>query len=191
MFLITRPSRQAIESLLAASVDLPLSYGPVGLATTGAAGYDADETLVTIGRGSADFERAQRALAGWAQFGLGWVELYPERASTEPGTAVAVLIRHFGFWSLNGCRVVYQVGDDSRGPRFGFAYGTLPTHVEAGEELFEVRLETSGAVTYRISAVSRPRAVAARAGYPIARWLQARFRRESALVMERAVRADS
>jgi uncharacterized protein (UPF0548 family) len=97
-----------------------------------------------------------------------------------------VLIHHLGFWSLNGCRVVYGVGDGER-TRFGFAYGTLISHAEAGEEIFEVfREPDSDAVVYRIRAVSRPRAALARLGYPFTRALQARFRRESAGAMKRA-----
>jgi uncharacterized protein (UPF0548 family) len=53
-----------------------------------------------------------------------------------------VLIRHLGFWSLNGCRVLYNVGGPSaEARRFGFSYGTLSTRAEGGEELFEVFVE--------------------------------------------------
>jgi uncharacterized protein (UPF0548 family) len=90
--------------------------------------------VVAIGRGTADFERSRTALAAWKQFDMGWVELFPRSASVEPGTIVAVLIRHLGFWSLNGGRVVYGVGDRHRGNHFGLAYGTLTNHAEGGEE---------------------------------------------------------
>src|SRR6188768_3076153 len=43
-----------------------------------------------------------------------------------------------GFWSLNGCRVLYHL--DGGDTRFGFAYGTLTNHAEAGEELFALEL---------------------------------------------------
>ena len=45
----------------------------------------------------------------------------------------------------------------------------------------------TGDVSYRLRAASRPRALLARAGYPIARLLQARFRRDSAAAIARAV----
>jgi hypothetical protein len=42
------------------------------------------------------------------------------------GTDVAVMVRHFGFWSLNACRIVYVVEDEATTrQRYGFAYGTL------------------------------------------------------------------
>src|SRR5207342_1789750 len=97
---------------------------------------------------------------------------------TAAGTVVAILIRHFGFWSLNGCRVVYTVGDGDREATAGFAYGTLTNHAESGEELFEVFLNPqTDIVTYRIRAVSSPQAMLARLGQPLARRLQARFRK--------------
>jgi uncharacterized protein (UPF0548 family) len=57
------------------------------------------------------FDRAKAALASWKHFDLGWVEVFPKNASLDPGTVVTVLVRHPGFWSLNGCRVVYGLGD--------------------------------------------------------------------------------
>ena len=189
MFFLLRPSRHTIERFIDTSRELPLSYGPVGLVRDETAGRDLDEAVVAIGRGTADFERARAALAAWKQFGMNWVELFPRGASVEPGTIVAVLIHHLGFWSLNGGRVVYGVGDRHRGNHFGFAYGTLTNHAEAGEELFEVSLNPeSGEVNYRIRAVSWPRVALTRIGYPIARRLQARFRRDSAEAMRRATR---
>jgi uncharacterized protein (UPF0548 family) len=60
-------------------------------------------------------------------------------------------------------------------------------HAEQGEEIFEVLLRPETyEVVYRIRAVSRPRALLARMGYPVARMFQARFRRDSAEAMRRA-----
>jgi uncharacterized protein (UPF0548 family) len=93
-----------------------------------------------------------------------------------------------GFWSLNGCRVVYHLADDDR--RFGFAYGTLTNHAEAGEELFALELDpATETVSYRIRAVSWPRAALAFIGQPVVRHLQARFRRDSAVAMAHSVAA--
>ena len=188
MFLTHRPSADEIERFVDASRALPLSYEPVGLAHTGGPGFRVDEEIAHVGAGAAAFSRATVALTEWAHFALGWVEIFPTRAPITEGTVVAVVVRHLGFWSLNGCRVLYRTGDGNT--TFGFGYGTLTNHAESGEEIFEVRLEpTSGEVTYRIRAVSRPRAPLARLGYPITRRLQARFRRDSARAVRRAVEA--
>jgi uncharacterized protein (UPF0548 family) len=188
MFLARRPSRETIDRFLLDSQDLPLSYGPIGIVRSETARQGLDELTVAIGRGDKDLERARAALIAWKQFDIGWVETFPRDAPIAPGTVVAVLIRHLGFWSLNGCRVLYKVGMDEV-DRFGFAYGTLMNHAEAGEELFEVFVNPqTGDVMYRIRAISWPHATLARIGQPIVRLLQARFRRDSAAAMSRATR---
>jgi uncharacterized protein (UPF0548 family) len=192
VFLALRPSPEQIDRFIRASDRLPLSYEPVGIVRSEPVGRPFDEAVVTVGRGAADFVRAQRALRAWKQFDLGWVELFPRCASTAVGTNVAVLIRHFGFWSLNGARVVYGAGHGIEDGRFGVAYGTLGNHAEAGEELFEVALdEKTGDVTYRIRAISWPHALPARLGQPMVRRLQARFRRDSGAAMQRAIAGPS
>ena len=188
MFFVRRPSREAIDRFLRDSQELPLSYGPIGIVTGETPRRDLDEATVEIGRGRADFDRARAALMAWKQFDIGWVETFPRHAPVAVGTVVAVLIQHLGFWSLNGCRVLYNVGGDGR---FGFAYGTLTNHAESGEELFDVFLDPeSDEVRYRIRATSKPQAVLARIGQPIVRALQACFRRDSAAAMKRAIEAD-
>ena len=190
MFLLRRPTTREIERFLDRSHGLPLSYGPTGIVRHGPAVNRFDEQAVTVGRGEADFERARMALARWIQFDIGWVEAFPARLSIEVGTDVAVLIRHLGFWSLNGARVLYQVGGTDGQDVFGFAYGTLTNHAESGEELFEVSIDRqSGDVMYRIRAVSRPQSVLTWIGQPIVRLLQARFRHDSAAAMRRAIAA--
>ena len=188
MFLLNRPSEEFIDRFLEESRRLPLSYPQTGIASTTPRGYDVDETAVVIGSGRAGFERAKHALASWKHFDLGWASIRPGGASIDIGTTVAVLTRHYGFWSLNGCRVVYFLGDRSQGPTFGFAYGTLANHAERGEEIFEVTLDPAAqTVRYRIRAVSQPRAALARIGYPLVRSLQARFRQDSGEALRRAM----
>lgn len=184
MFLLRRPSARAIDAFLESSRALPLSYEPIGLARNEAAGFHHDRCDAIVGQGRDAFERASAAIAGWKQFDLGWIEVYPPRPPLAPGTVVAVLARHVGFWSLNGCRIVYTIEADNQ---FGFAYGTLTNHAESGEEIFQVALHPqTGSVSYQILVTSRPHASMARLGAPIARRLQARFRRESAAAMTRA-----
>ena len=187
MFLARRPSLDAINRFLRDSRELPLSYGPIGIVGPETARQDVDELAVAIGNGVADFERARAALVAWKQFNIGWVETFPRPAPVTAGTIVAVLIRHLGFWSLNGCRVLYSVGGDGGVTRFGYAYGTLPNHAESGEELFEVFIDPkTNDVIYRIRATSWPQATLARIGQPIVRALQNRFRSDSAAAMKRA-----
>ena len=190
MFLARRPSPATIDRFLRASRGAPLSYGPIGVVTADPPGHALDRATVAIGRGAADFERARSALMAWKQFDIGWAETFPRDAPVEAGTVVAVLIRHLGFWSLNGARVLYGVGSPEGGTRFGYACGTLTTHAESGEELFEVLLDPrTDEVLYSIRAVSRPQALLARIGQPVVRMLQRRFRAHSAAAMARATRS--
>ena len=187
MFLVRRPSARDVERFLSDSQDLPLSYSPVGLASRPSPDFTSDEQVAVVGSGDGAFVRATAALSEWRHFDLGWVELFPRKAPIVPGTVIAVLIRHLGFWSLNGGRILYQLAGTA-GAEFGFAYGTLTNHAESGEEIFSVRLEpATGNVLYTLRAASRPRAPLARLGYPVARVLQARFRRDSATAMKGAV----
>lgn len=187
MFLMRRPTTAEIERFNDRSEQLPLSYGPTGIIWRPADAGRLDEAVVTIGRGRADFERARLALTAWKHFDIGWVHAFPRPRSIEPGTTVAVLIRHLGFWSLNGARVLDHVNVDVT-TAFGFVYGTLTNHAESGEELFEVSLDAqNGEVRYRIRAMSWPQSTLARIGQPIACALQGRFRRDSAAAMRRAV----
>jgi uncharacterized protein (UPF0548 family) len=190
MFLLRRPTPREVERFLDRSHALPLSYGPTGIVMHRPAVYRFDEQVVIVGRGEADFERARVALTRWNHLDIGWVEAFPARLSIEVGTDVAVLIRHLRFWSLNGARVLYQVGGIDGQDTFGFAYGTLTNHAESGEELFEVSIDRqTGDVAYRIRAVSRSQGVVTRLGQPIVRRLQERFRNDSAVAMRRAIRA--
>jgi uncharacterized protein (UPF0548 family) len=190
MFSLRRPSTREVERFIEASRELALSYDPIGLALQSPRGFRVDESAAVVGSGSTAFVRATTALIEWRHFDLGWVEMFPKQAPIAPGTVVAVLVRAAGLWSLNACRVVYSVdspGEDA----FGFAYGTLTDHVESGEEIFKVTYQPeTGDVSYVIRAVSRPRAVAARLGYPLTRALQARFRRDSTRAMARAVTVE-
>jgi uncharacterized protein (UPF0548 family) len=191
MFLARRPTHNVIDRFLRQSKELPLSYGPIGIVRTRMDDRDIDEVTATIGRGQADFERARAALLAWKHFDIGWVETFPRQAPVAVGTVVAVLIRHLGFWSLNGCRVLYTVGSQGDVARFGFAYGTLTNHAESGEELFEIFIDPrTEDVVYRIRATSWPQAMLARFGQPIVRALQERFREHSVAAMKLATRSN-
>lgn len=191
MFLFTEPTADQISHFLEAAQSLPLSYAEAGATrATPPAGFTVDHNRITLGHGSEVFDRAVAALKTWRHFDLGWVRLVPDNSLWVPGSVVASLIHHFPLWSLNACRVLYTI-DDRNGPlkRFGFAYGTLTEHAECGEERFTIEWDTaSDEVCYDILAFSRPRHWLARAGYPLTRWWQRRFVRDSLAAMARHAR---
>src|SRR5690606_30122514 len=90
----------------------------------------------------------------------------------------------FGMWWLSACRIVYQTDEVQK---FGFAYGTLPAHIESGEELFQVEIDDNGVVWYEIRAFSKPRHWLVRFAKPVARLLQEKFRRDSADAVRRFI----
>ncbi len=190
MLSLRKPSADALRRFLAVQRELPLTYGAVGAtAGTPPAGYAVDRTRIRLGEGEPVFRSAVAALKRWEQFNLGWVEAWPPDTPLQPGEVVAVMGRAIGVWWLNACRVVYVVDEAGPTSRFGFAYGTLPGHVESGEERFLVEWDRGDdAVWYNILAFSRPNHVLTRLGYPVVRLLQKRFGRDSAAAMRRAVR---
>jgi len=184
MFLLRRPSPSFIRAFLEGQAKLTFTYSAVGAtAGTPPLGYVVDHTRIQIGSGPAVFAAAKNALQRWEQFRLGWVApCWPDTA-IEQEQVVGVLARTCCLWCLNACRIVYVVDE----PRtFGYAYGTLPGHVESGEKRFTVEWHEDDTVWYDILAFSRPNHFLARLGYPIVRRLQKRFARDSAASMQRA-----
>ena len=182
MFTLREPSDREIRNFISSQSNLPSSYSEVGATQDNVpAGYTVDHNRTQLGRGAEIYERAINALKQWRQFELGWVTIEPRDVAIEVGATVAVKARACGLWSLNACHVVYIV-DEIR--RFGFAYGTLPDHVECGEERFLIEWNPADdSVWYDILAFSKPQHPLVRAGAPVARLLQKRFARDSLAVM--------
>lgn len=177
MFMVREPSDADVARFIASQRDLPYTYAEVGATnTTPPVGYNVDHNRIQLGSGEATFHGAVDALKKWRHFELGWVAIVPRGVRVEVGAMVAVKARAFGTWSLNALRVVYTI-EESR--RFGFAYGTLPDHVEKGEERFLVEWLADDTVWYDILAFSRPQHPLVKFSAPLARRLQHQFARDS------------
>ena len=177
MFLIREPSDEDAVRFVASQRDLPFTYAEVGATNaTPPPGYTIDHNRIQLGTGETTYRNAVDALTNWRHFELGWVTITPSGVAVEVGATVAVKARAFGTWSLSALRVVYVI-DEAR--RFGFAYGTLPDHVEKGEERFLVEWLADDSVWYDIFAFSRPRHPLVRLSAPLARRLQKQFARAS------------
>jgi uncharacterized protein (UPF0548 family) len=189
MFVLRKPSPEQIQTFISYQRKLPFSYSQVGATQDKPpAGFNLDHNRIRLGDGEQTYLRAVDAIKAWKQFDLGWVSIVPPNSPLEVGTTVAVQAKSFGLWSLNACRVVYLLDDNPEfKARFGFAYGTLPEHVERGEERFTIEWLEDGSVWYDIYAFSRPQHLLARLGFPLARRLQKRFAKESLATMMAAV----
>ena len=187
MWSTTPPSDERIAAFLTEQRELACSYPEVGQSLDGSpSGYNLDHNRALLGCGAETFATACRALRGWKMFPAPWTRIVPNTTSLEQGQVVAMLAHVYGMWWLNACRIVYTVDETSPVRRFGFAYGTLPGHVETGEERFTVEWLTDDKVWYDLRAFSRPRYWAVRLAKPLARGLQRRFVAESKLAMQRA-----
>jgi uncharacterized protein (UPF0548 family) len=190
LFSLTAPSKDEIRRFISKQKGSGFSYPDVGVsAITAPTGYNVDHNRVQLGRGDVTWQRAVEAIRAWRMFSMPWVSLHRPSAPIQAGTDVAVLIHHFGFYSLNACRIVYVVDEEGPMERFGFAYGTLAEHAESGEERFTVEWNRDDdSVWYDVLAFSRPRQTLARLGYPLSRLLQRRFAKGSKLAMLQSVR---
>ncbi|MGD0181654.1 MAG: DUF1990 domain-containing protein [Terriglobales bacterium] len=188
MFSLTAPSDDGIRRFISRQKDSGFSYPEVGAsATTAPHGYNVDRSRVRLGKGEGTWQRAVEATRTWQMFNMPWLRLDRTSAPIQVGTDVAVSVHHFGFYSLNACRIVYVVDEEDPVKRFGFAYGTLAEHAESGEERFTVEWDRGDTIWYDILAFSRPRNLLARLGYPLSRLLQKRFAEDSKAAMLEAV----
>jgi uncharacterized protein (UPF0548 family) len=189
MLSLRKPSDESIRRFLEGQAKLEFTYSAVGAtANEPPAGYVVDHTRIELGEGEAVFQAACAALRRWEQFRFGWVEARPVETPMQVGASVAAVARVPGVWSINASRIIYVVDESGPMTRFGFAYGTLPDHVEMGEERFLIEWDRlNNRVSYDILAFSRPRHLLARLGYPLMRRMQKRFGRDSVAAMLRAV----
>ncbi len=193
MLSLRKPPVESLRRFVAGQAAHDFSYPAVGAtATTPPAGFVVDRTSIELGAGEPVFLSAKAALKRWEQFRLGWVEAWSPETPLEPGQVVAIMGRAVGFWWLNSCRIIYKVDESGPITKFGFAYGTLPRHVESGEERFLIEWDRdTDKVCYDILAFSRPNHFLTRLGYPLIRRSQKRFGRDSAAAMFRAVNSAS
>ena len=190
LFRLTAPSEERIRRFISEQKGTGFSYPEVGAsATIAPTGYNIDHNRVQLGRGEVTWQRATKAIRTWQMFSMPWVKFHWPSAPILAGTDVAVSVHHFGFYSLNACRIVYVVNEDAPTKRFGFAYGTLAEHAGRGEERFTVEWNREDdTVWYDILAFSCPRYMFARLGYPLSRSLQRKFAKDSKLAMLQSVK---
>lgn len=151
-------------------------------------GYPVNHHRVQLGRGAFTYARAVDALKSWTMYALPWTRTFPAGTAVSEGSAVCVLARHFGLWSLNANRIIYVIEERGNLDRYGFAFGTLPGHVEQGEERFTVEWRRAdNTVWYELLAFAKPKHILARIGYPLTRLVQKRFAKDSGEAMRAEV----
>ncbi len=181
---VSPPDPREIQKQLAQLRDEPVSYAHgAGIDEPPAAGFLVDRHRTYLGEGRAVFEQASQWLRQWRQFPK-WCGAVPEQCPQEPGHLVASVMRLMGLWWVNPCRILQRIEEPKA---CGFVFGTLPPHPECGEERFLVEMRDDGSVWYRIDSFSRPRYWMAWLGFPLARWWQLKFVRDSQQAMREGV----
>lgn len=188
MFRFHSPDAGSVERFLKSQRERKYSYCHQGkTAGTPPKGFQVDHTRVKLGHGIETFEAAKEALGKWQQFELGWVAARPTTTTIREGETVCVIGKAAGMYWLNATRIVYVIDDPLNTPKFGFAYGTLPAHMETGEERFLVEMDDRGDVWYDILAFSRPKRWIVWLLHPYMRKLQKQFAHDSAARMKQVV----
>jgi len=129
------PSKTQAQQWLDAVRQLPITYWERGATAWERMPqeFTHDEQRLKIGHGEADWKAAKQAIRNWKMFPSDWIRL-SGNPQIEVGEQVLVTARLLGMYWSNPARIVYTVNEENR---FGFAYGTLPGHLEQGEELFQ------------------------------------------------------
>lgn len=181
---ISFPNHKALDNFIKKETSKAFTYPEVGATAMDKEfkHYDNDYNYIELGKGAEIWQKAKEALRNWQHFPLPWTKIYPNTTELKKGAVVVVMFRLFGIWWRNSAKIVYAFDESNR---FGFAYGTLPGHIEMGEEVFWVERDATGMVSYHIKAFSKPRFWLAKIGYPIARFYQRKFVKESKVTMQK------
>jgi uncharacterized protein (UPF0548 family) len=184
VFTLSQLPAAVIQERVAAAA-LLLTNSPAGLSLANGLdpaarlpfGFVHDHSRSSIGHGESAFALAKQAFRQWAMFNHGWTRVANPAAKIELGQIIAMEAHTMVLWTLNMSRIMETVDTATR---FGFLYATTPMHVEQGAERFLLEFNpTTCEVHYVLEAISRPRHLFARLGWPLSRHFQHQFVRES------------
>lgn len=147
-----------------------LSYREVGATASEhlPGGYRHLRAVRQIGFGQGWFDTAALRLTNWDMHRRAGVRV-DTNSSVSLDQIVALSIGIGPFRVNAPVRVVSVVANDRER---GFAYGTLPSHPEIGEERFTVRIDDDDIVRAEIRAFSRPGRWFTRVADPLSRRVQ-------------------
>lgn len=178
---LSYPSKEKVQVFLKDQSTKSFNYQAIlGTKKEGIVGYDNDHNFIEIGKLQKNWDQAKAALNEWRQFPVPWTKIESSSEKIKEGLTVGVYFKIFGLWWINSARVVYTIDEPNK---FGYAYGTLPGHLESGEECFWIERDDNGMISYHIRAFSKPDHFLVRLAYPIARMFQKKFVKESLKAM--------
>ena len=171
--LTRRPTDDDLARIAERVCDLTVTYDHVG--STIDIGADVARARRVrrferpAGTGPAALEAGRGAIRRWAAHDALGATVHPRHAPIVQGTVVVVALRVGPIHVVAPTRIVRVVDDATR---FGFAYGTLTGHPEAGEESFVVEQRGDGSVVAVVAVDARPGSPLAWAGLPVTLALQ-------------------
>jgi uncharacterized protein (UPF0548 family) len=183
VFLLRKPSAAALARLVERESHCPLTYPELGATDrTLPPGYRHDHWETELGEFSQErFDRLAGALNHWqAQLGSG-MTIFPGEP-VRPGLTFALSFRLPAGYVAAAGRVIYVTDEPARR---GFAYGTLPSHPEQGEESFHVT-RRGPSIVFEVTAFSRPQQLIVWLGAPVGRALQLRYNHSYLRAMRQA-----
>lgn len=173
---LTYPSDLTGASAMVADLDTPTDLDRSALADRlQRDGFHRVTHSEVIGHGTADRDRALDNLFSGRAHRLAGAPLHrdgPPLSAQSPlavGDLVTVTPGRGLLTPLDSPCLVLTAGPAQ------MVYGTLPGHVECGEECFSVTLDEDGTVTATVSAFSRPGRLVTRLGGALGRRIQARM----------------
>ena len=200
-YLGKKPTDDVIRGYLNQCQDIDFNYAYVGctsdLIDRGNAppGFRLDRYSIVLGEGEDIFDLGSQAICKWEMFNHAMATLKWHDTPIQSGNMVAVLFKVLSQWTANPARIVYTLNAEREGGKyrqFGFAYGTVPGHIEKGEECFQVDWDQeSDIVRFRITVISRPGSILSLLGKPIVNFQQKRFRKLAGQAMVSAVTTTS
>ncbi len=152
-----------------------LSRVPTGASVTPSSSrFHTFSTEMTAPGDATEFRRlAHRLLTGEVHRAAGAPLV--EYRNPSPSRIMLGDIVTITFWGLRAPCLVLEAGvetlKDSGAQRVRLVYGTLPSHMECGEEAFELTYR-NGVLTARVVAFSRAAKWYTRCGGPVARFVQ-------------------
>ncbi|MGK2950208.1 MAG: DUF1990 family protein [Acidimicrobiales bacterium] len=163
-----RRSDDELDALLTTARSAALSYDhPASTLATGAAPGVADRTFTREVDGT--LAVATASLRRWAPHGGIRGRIHPAGSALAEGDTLLVVAPFGPFEMAVPDRIVAVVDEPQR---FGFAYGTLAGHAEAGEELFLAEQTSPGHLRLTVRVQARPATLLARLGTPLVTLLQ-------------------
>ena len=181
--MFTSCSSKKLQAVYERECGAALTYNEVG-ATNGPmpVGYTHDVISKIVGHGVETFTQCSAFLREFGpQKSVGF-RVHPNDAYAEAGATV-LMTRGLGpMRFIAATRVISTVETSDR---FGFTYGTLPSHPEVGEESFHLHLQDDGTVWFEVRAFSRPSGGLSWIG-PIARLAQTAVTRRYFRAMRRS-----